>query len=162
MSNLATVKLVRVPASVVEQTQRHLRDMGRRGFEGFVLWAGTNEASGFEVRHAVVPEQRASRSELGVCVMVGAAELHRLNVWLFRERLALIAQVHSHPGEAYHSATDDAYPIVTAVGSFSLVVPDFAVRPFSLGQCAVYRLSQRATWDELAPAQVAQTFLLKD
>jgi len=63
--------------------------------------------------------------------------------------LRLIAQVHSHPGEAYHSRADDRYAIVTAEGGFSLVVPDFGDAPADPTAWAVYRLDQGA-WRELS------------
>jgi hypothetical protein len=58
-------------------------------------------------------------------------------------------QVHSHPTEAYHSETDDTYPIVTVRGGLSLVVPDFG-RAGLLGDgVACYRLGFSG-WDELS------------
>ena len=58
---------------------------------------------------------------------------------LHRSGLLLLAQVHSHPGEAYHSEADDRYAIVTAEGGYSLVAPDFG-DAFAIPTCAVYRL----------------------
>ena len=43
--------------------------------------------------------------------------------------------------------------IVTAVGGLSLVVPDFAVRSFSVKECAVYRLTQDGRWAEVNARQ---------
>ena len=57
-----------------------------------------------------------------------ATELPRLNVLLHERNLTLVAQLHSHPTNAYHSSTDDTYPIVTRAGRISLVVPDFALQ----------------------------------
>jgi hypothetical protein len=49
------------------------------------------------------------------------------------------------------------------------VVPDFAIRPFALDDCAVYRLSKRpwwhgsksAWWRQLPPAELARTLILE-
>jgi len=38
-------------------------------------------------------------------------------------------QVHSHPGAAFHSATDDRYPIINTPGFLSLVIPEFGLGP---------------------------------
>jgi hypothetical protein len=35
------------------------------------------------------------------------------------------------------------------VGGLSVVVPDFAVRPFSVGDCAIYRLTRPGKWAEV-------------
>lgn len=158
MSPLQSIASVRVSRLVIDATQSHLRQMGSKGFEGFVLWVGRAQGEVFDVTVAAVPQQRAVRSDRGTYVTVEADELHRLNVWLFTHQLVLLGQVHSHPGEAYHSETDDAYPVATTVGCYSLVVPDFAVRPFSFDRCAVYKLNLRGDWDEVPDAAVRRVF----
>jgi hypothetical protein len=82
-------------------------------------------------------------------VRVEGDELHRLNVWLFENHEELAAQVHSHPTEAYHSGTDDTYPIVTMRGGLSVVVPDFARAGLRGDGVANYRLG-KSGWDELS------------
>mgnify|MGYP001554367127 CR=1 FL=1 len=75
-------------------------------------------------------------------------------MYLYRNSLELVAQVHTHPGAAYHSKTDDQYAIATTIGSFSIVVPTFAARNFAVSECAVYRLDAQGQWlevDEASP-----------
>ncbi len=151
-----------LPAGCAERTQSHLRAAGREGNEGFVVWSGVQDGSVFHVRTVTAPEQRAIRSANGVCVVVDEAALHRLNVWLHRNGERLIAQVHSHPTDAYHSDMDDDYAVATTVGSLSLVVPNFAVRPFSLAECAVYRLAADGRWSEIPAKKVAALISLTD
>jgi len=158
VSDLETIASVSLGRLVVDDTCRHLRRMGRGGFEGFVLWVGIADGTHFTVTQAVVPQQRAVRSSCGTYVEVGSEELHRLNVWLYSNKLELLAQVHSHPADAYHSTTDDAYAIATTVGCFSFVVPYFAVRPFALVDCAVYQLRRSGEWAELTSRQVTRMF----
>lgn len=141
---------VLVPGDLATAAQEHLRRVGRDGLEGFALWAGRASGRVFEVTQMIVPAQTGMRFEEGVCVRVDGAELHRINLHLYEHGLSLIAQIHSHPGEAYHSETDDTFPIATTLGSLSLVVPDFAVRPFALADCAAYRLAGPGTWEELS------------
>lgn len=159
MTGLADIDRILVPSPVALEAHAHLRHVGEQGVEGFALWAGTVEARTARVRATYIPVQEAWRTEEGLTVFVDGAELHRLNMWLYREGLTLIAQLHSHPGAAYHSATDDAFPIATAIGSLSLVVPDFARAPFALSRCAVYRLSPRGTWIGL-DAEQASTLII--
>ena len=153
MSGLTRVNSVVVPKSLAAAAQAHCSEVGRRGEEGIALWAGTLDGETFRVSHTVIPAQSALRAGGGICAVVDGAELHRINVWLYENGLRLVAQLHSHPSEAYHSDTDDAYPIVTAVGGVSIVIPDFGRGPFSLDRCAVYRLTAGAGWVELAPRQ---------
>jgi hypothetical protein len=139
----------------VGEAHEHLRELGRQGNEGMALWVGTVEGRTFHVTTTLIPRQTGVQTPVGICITVDGDELHRINVWLYERGLRLIAQLHSHPTEAYHSETDDTYPIATTQGCLSLVVPDFAVRPFALDECAVYRLDRRGTWQELTVNQVS-------
>ncbi len=122
---LETIETFVVPSNVVAYTEKHLRKAGRKGFELFVFWTGIIARDRFIVRHGHVPQQTASRSRRGLSVRVGGEALHHLNVWLYDNQEVLGAQVHAHPTDAFHSETDDTFPIVTTLGGLSLVVPDF-------------------------------------
>jgi len=61
------------------------------------------------------------------------------------------AQVHTHPGSAFHSATDDAYPMVQTSGFLSLVIPNFALGECSLAGAALYELGDYGRWRDLDP-----------
>lgn len=95
-------------------------------------------------------------------MVVDGDELHRLNVYLHETGLRLIAQVHSHPTVAYHSETDDRYAVATTIGCFSLVVPDFAARPFALADCATYRLSALGVWEPVDTSASPHLILIED
>lgn len=158
---LETITRFIVPEAAVQQTDEHLREAGRKHAECFVLWSGTVEDNSFFVRAVHVPAQTAYHLNDGVCVRVEGPELHRLNVWLFEHEQQLGVQVHSHPTEAFHSSTDDAYPIVTVRGGLSLVVPDFARAGLRGGGLATYRLGSRR-WDELSPDEAGRLLLFVD
>jgi len=149
MSKLSEIREILIPAELVERTQGHLREAGTRELEGVALWAGEVTGQVFNVSAVLVPNQQAFNGPSGLYYVVDSMALHRVNVWLFENSLQLIAQVHSHPGEAYHSPTDDSYPMVTTIGSLSIVVPDFARNPFNLSTCAAYQLSPNGKWEEL-------------
>jgi hypothetical protein len=151
MIGFSDLENIRVPLQAVEEAHEFLRFAGTRHNEGFALWAGNRDGAVFHVRKAIIPEQTAHVTDSGVCVSVGPDELHRLNVELYVEKMTIIAQLHTHPGSAYHSDTDDSYPIATTVGCLSLVIPDFARFPFSLKRCAVYRLTKEGAWTFVDP-----------
>jgi hypothetical protein len=129
-----------VPRHVAAATERQLRAAGGRGYETFVLWTGQPRGARFDVAAAHVPHQTSYKLKTGLCVRVEGAALHELNVWLFEHGQTLGAQVHAHPTDAFHSNTDDAYPIVTTLGGLSLVVPDFC-REGLLDGSAAFRLT---------------------
>lgn len=157
MASLDGIQEVVVPQRVLSDTWAALRRYGAQRLEGLVLWLGRVQENTATVELAFVPPQSSVSGEDGVGYFITSETLFRLNIELERTGLRLLAQVHSHPREAYHSPTDDAYAIVTADGGWSIVVPDFAVGPPSLALCAVHRLDA-GTWRLLADAAVAAIF----
>ncbi len=142
-----------VPRTLVSQTLRPLRAAGHHGHEAFVLWGGRSEGNAtFRFEQAYVPRQTATRSERGLLVVVEGPELFRVNRDFYSHGLVLAGQVHSHPTDAYHSATDDEYPLITLRGGLSAVVPDFGSggeRGF--GEWAWYRLATMGDWAPVVP-----------
>jgi hypothetical protein len=159
---LSDVTRLMVPRPAVLEMHAHLAMVGREGYEGLALWVGHQDGDTFRVTQTVIPAQRHIRTDDGVCVVTEADELHRLNVWLFKNKLSLIAQIHSHPGRAYHSSTDDEFAIATTVGCFSLVVPDFARAPFDLRRTATYRLDAAGRWREVSADETRQIIYIED
>jgi len=160
-AHLEAVRLVTVDRGVIDSTMQALRDFGARSSEGLVLWLGYIETGRARVIKALVPHQKSLSSENGIGYFVTGETLFNLNRALAETGLRLIAQVHSHPEEAYHSDADDRYAIVTANGGFSLVVPNFGQAPPNPASWAVYRLSE-GDWTELAKEEVRQLFQVDD
>ena len=147
---LRQLEVISVPASVVHETEKHLRRAGRKGLELFVLWSGTLDGSEFAVRTVHVPRQTSYQLKSGLMVRVDGDALHQLNSWLYEHEEILAVQIHAHPTHAFHSETDDAYPIVTATGSVSIVAADFCRDGLFSAASAVYRLGDQG-WDEVDP-----------
>ena len=136
-----------------------MQEFGTHGWELLILWLGEiDEATGIgHVREAFVPDQEPITSEDGVGYFVRGNTLFELNKALSVSGLRLIAQVHSHPREAFHSEADDRYAIVTAEGGLSLVVPNFGASGDSPTDWAIYRLTSRA-WIQLPADEVELLF----
>jgi hypothetical protein len=106
------------------------------------------------VTNAVRPAQTASRTKDGLLVVVDGDALFNVNKHFYERGELLVGQVHTHPGEAYHSPTDDDHPLVTLVGAISLVVPNFARRGLKdQDRWAWYRLEALGLWHVLDPAR---------
>lgn len=157
-SDLASTHTLTVPRDLLEGTGEALRAFGDRGFEGLVLWLGRVADRAAHVVEAQIPDQLPIRDESGVGYFVDGESLFELNVHLHRSGLVLLAQVHSHPGEAYHSPADDRYAIVTTEGGYSLVAPDFGAA-FAIPTCAVYRLRD-GKWVSLPESDVRGRILV--
>lgn len=146
---LLGVRTFVIPAPIIMRTIEFLREVGEGGHEGFVLWAGTfSDERSFRFASMIIPEQRAMATENGLLVAVDGEALFEVNKTVHARSEILAGQIHSHPTSAYHSSTDDAYPLVTLVGALSVVVPDFARNaPADIESWAWYRLSRKAKWE---------------
>lgn len=146
--NLESIEKFCVPSEIVEDTEESLVAAGSKGFERFVLWSGNIEGSDFIVETVHVPEQEAYKFDTGLLVRIEGDALHRLNAWLYESGEILGVQIHAHPTLAYHSETDDTYPIITTLGGLSIVTPDFCASGLFVEDSAFYRLAREGWIDE--------------
>jgi hypothetical protein len=112
---------VYIPRHILVDTEKHLQYHGRRGNEGLVYWSGHNYKNEATIKRCLYPVQHNT----SVTVDVYRDELARINLLLEERDEVLIAQVHSHPGMAFHSGRDDDLPITFYIGFMSFVVPNF-------------------------------------
>lgn len=151
---------VTVAAGVVEGTLTELRAGGAAGCERLVLWLGRRRDGGFNVTGGIVPPQECERDRFLVPPSGMAAVFDKLRC----ERLVVVAQVHSHPGDAFHSEADDELAMVRHKGAFSIVVPRFArgvsVHSF-LRDAAVFRLSGDNIWEPMSGLQAHQALEIR-
>jgi len=99
------------------------------------------------VLDVVHPEHRAH----GGGYEVDQGWLGRFAVRQTQEPLVIRAQVHTHPGDAYHSSIDDEWPMVGTVDFISIVVPRFGrgiIAPEEIYAC---RLTHDGDWEPLEP-----------
>lgn len=121
MSALEEITHFEVPIRIVDQTLAPLQEAGKSGYEAFVLWGGrrTEDSTKLVIEASYFPRQTTMATEDGLLVVVEGEALFRVNRVFHEHGLILAAQVHSHPTEAFHSSTDDAYPLVTLLGGLS-------------------------------------------
>lgn len=58
-------------------------------------------------------------------------------------------QVHTHPGAAFHSATDDDFPVIHTLGFLSLVIPNFALGPIGFEGAFLAQRDECGGWREV-------------
>ena len=158
-NGLLDITTIYLPKSCAYEALAWMYKAGRRNVEGVALWAGIRDGNSFHIKRTIIPEQSAGNIEDGLIYVVRGDELHRISLELFDTGMQLVAQVHSHPGEAYHSDTDDAYPIVTVLGGVSVVVPNFATGGLNFNEWAVYRFMHKTGWTALN--QIEKDLLVK-
>lgn len=60
--------------------------------------------------------------------------------------LTVVADVHTHPGGAWQSPSDQAHPMIACAGHLALIVPRFAQPPLRLREVGVYRYLGAKRW----------------
>lgn len=110
-----------LPRELLTRTFELFRSCGEECRECQALWVGPWAHPNL-ITEVVHPVHSASP----VGFDVDSAWLSGFWMRLGTENLGLRAQCHTHPGAAYHSATDDALPILKTPGFLSFVVPRFA------------------------------------
>jgi hypothetical protein len=136
---------LRASRALFEDTFKQFRNCGCGRNECQALWVGPI-ADPELVSHLVHPVHDASP------VGFQLEEQWLTAFWLrmAREALCVRVQVHTHPGSAYHSATDDAYPIVHSPGFLSLVIPRFATGPVGFDGAYLTRIGGNGEWGQVA------------
>lgn len=155
--DLTAVREVLIPErDVLAPTLKFLAERGKAGHEGFVVWGGRHiDERTMRITSCYVPEQTAQSTPDGLLVRVDGEALFRMNRAFYNRGEVAAGQVHTHPTHAYHSSTDDHFPLVTLRGALSLVIPDFAADGMdAIDRWAWYRLRDLGQWD---PADKSDT-----
>ena len=71
---------------------------------------------------------------------VDSSWLTKFWIALAEQEMSVRVQVHTHAGEAFHSATDDKWPVVATPGFLSLVIPNFAMGPIGFDRAFLAKL----------------------
>lgn len=143
--------MLRLPAHVLAESMRKMADCGQGRCECVIYWTGpvTNNKAVDGWTH---PAHR--RSAFGYQIDDGW--LTRFWFQLAAEARAIRAQVHTHPGMAFHSETDDHWPVVSQPGFLSIVVPNFAIGPIDLGKMWVGVLMADGNWKHVPTSSVLE------
>ena len=134
-------KLVRAR---LDDTFAHFRTCGAGRRECQVLWVSRWSDPGL-ITDVVHPIHKAHARGFEV----DGPWLGAFWNWLAANGKGIRAQVHTHPGAAFHSAVDDAYPIIHHAGFLSLVVPRFALGPVGLQESYLAELQLDGSWIEV-------------
>lgn len=134
-----------VPRQLMQQTFGQFRACGRGRNECQALWV-SSLARPDELLEVVHPAHSASP----VGFQLDDDWLTTFWLRMAREGLAVRIQVHTHPGAAYHSATDDAFPMVHSPGFLSLVIPEFAMREVGFERAYLAQIDAAGRWREVS------------
>lgn len=132
-----------IPTDTLNQTLQYLKMIGREKREAFALWLGSRTDN--KIKEVYIPEYNSGRNYYQITES-GNDELFK---YLREKKVMVLAQIHTHPNEAFHSLADDRMATVSHVGGLSFVLPDFGEETSKdnfTEQAKVYRLSQSGDW----------------
>jgi proteasome lid subunit RPN8/RPN11 len=72
--------------------------------------------------------------------------------------LAVVADVHVHPGAADQSDSDRAHPMISQHGHIALILPDFASPPLRRASLGIYRYQGAKQWTVIRRSQRTDFF----
>lgn len=145
-----------LPASVRDQARAFFEERGAFGLEGTAMIAQSIDG---QRTRLVIPKQIAERA-LGCWVEVPLEGKLQLAAALKLDE-RYVARIHSHPGEAFHSSTDDANPALTHEGALSIVVPYFGLGlRRGLDATAIF-VRQSRRWLELPPGADRREWIIE-
>ncbi|PWS37136.1 hypothetical protein DFH01_09720 [Falsiroseomonas bella] len=121
---------------------------GRRRHEAGVFLLGDDVGGSRVVRDAIFYDQLDPKAyDTGICVLHGAAFAQLWNVCRKRG-LTVVADAHTHGGDARQSGSDRKNPMVARPGHIAVIVPDFARGPVLPERLGLYRYLGDHRWTE--------------
>jgi proteasome lid subunit RPN8/RPN11 len=94
-------------------------------------------------------------------IMIDGACMADLWAVCRRTGLAVVADVHTHPGGAAQSESDCRHPMIAEPGHIAMIIPDFAAEPVQLNAVGLYRYRGKFTWERLVPRLLRPTLKIE-
>jgi hypothetical protein len=132
---------VLVAPALLHDTYVQLRKCGQRRHECHLFWIASWRDPG-RITRIVHPKHTAT----SVSVEIDTEWLNAFFLELADRGECIRVQAHSHPGRAFHSATDDTWPAVRMRGYLSLVIPDFATGEPNLDGAYLTEQDETGSW----------------
>jgi hypothetical protein len=135
----------RIGRGLLEDTFRHFRECGRGKEECQALWLSSWSQP--DLISLVVHPKHAAH--------FGGFVLH--DAWLNAfwcelgdTNMGVRFQLHTHPHRAFHSRTDNEFPIIHTPGFLSLVIPNFALGPVGFEDAYLTEIQPDGRWKQVA------------
>lgn len=153
----ATLRALLAPEhrlSCAKATWRELlRELRRRGggrHESGAFLLGVKADDRREVKAVVYYDDLDPHAhDTSICVLHGDSFAKPWKIC--RERnLSVVADIHTHPGVARQSYSDQTNPMVANVGHVAIIVPNFARAPVVEAALGIYEYSGNYEWKDLS------------
>lgn len=151
------MSIIQVREAIIRKTLSVLQEAGMQQIERILLWLAPLKGETVEIAEIYIPLQIAEVDYFHIPREGVASMLQHLKA----KKLKVVAQVHSHPREAFHSPADDRWAIINHLGALSLVLPYFALHtaPQDFVQHAVvFEMSHSKKWEEIVSHKVGTRY----
>lgn len=135
----------RVSQSVVKATFEYFRHCGAGQRECQALWI-----SSWKERAIISEVIHPQHSSTAVGFQLDDDWMTELWARLALHDKGVCIQVHTHPGAAFHSAIDDAFPIIRSAGFLSLVIPNFGLGSIGFDKAFLAEIQVDGGWSAVA------------
>ncbi|MDQ0464702.1 hypothetical protein QO010_002486 [Caulobacter ginsengisoli] len=134
-----------LPRSILEETFSHFRGCGGGRRECQALWL-----SPWDTPQTITKVVHPKHTAHAAAFVLDDRWLNDFWMSLARENLGIRFQVHTHPGAAFHSPTDDAFPIIHTVGFLSLVIPNFGLGRVGFEDAYLTEIQEDGCWRRIS------------
>jgi proteasome lid subunit RPN8/RPN11 len=131
----------------LDAIQRGLEPETRKGHEGIVYLLGRTDGVTALATTVFRPQAITTPGSFHVEPRAMAACVQAAG----RFELQVVGQLHTHPGQAYHSDGDVEGARIRYPGYVSVVIPDYGRHLPNLNGAALYMWSADKVWRQLAP-----------
>ena len=155
-----TITRYYVPDSVLQGTLSRLRKIGHGYNEGIAYWVGILDKDAATITRTIFADDYLGFRNWTYHARVSLSTAFKIEEEIHGKNEFLFAQIHTHPGEAFHSFIDDTYPISHRIGFVSIVIPNFAKNVTSLSECVIFEYLGKARWNDLSAEEIADKFIV--
>jgi hypothetical protein len=134
----------KLPFKILSRTFDHFRGCGRGKHECQALWTSAWQAPQ-AITDTIHPSHIADEDHF----VVDSGWLNTFWIHLAETEKGIRAQIHTHQKRAFHSPSDDAFPIIHTPGFLSLVIPNFATGPVGFGGAYLAEIATDGSWREV-------------
>lgn len=129
---------------------------GARQHEAGAFLLGTRFGDKREVTDIVFYDELDPNAySTGVCVLHGDA-FSKLWAICRGKGLTVVADVHTHPGEAFQSHSDRTNPMIAREGHIAIILPDFSAPPVERNRIGIFEYRGSHQWHDRSPARIRQ------
>lgn len=153
--------LLKLPLALYANLVADLARSGAGVAESGAFLLGTvdgddRQVAGYLPYEAVAAQSRRRHAY----VAFTAEEMARAWDYCYRNKVQVVADVHTHPGGPMQSLSDRAHPIVSLAGHVALIVPHFALRNPQPADLGVHQFLGGGRWRSLFGADAARALQL--